>query len=38
MDVIDLGADIEACENYPFVTLFAGNGYLSYTWNGMYSY
>ena len=35
MDVINLGADIEACENYPFVTLFAGNGYQSYTWNGV---
>lgn len=35
MDIVDLGADIVACENYPFVTLFAGNGYESYTWNGV---
>lgn len=32
---IDLGEDIVTCENNSPVVLFAGNGFQSYTWNGV---
>lgn len=35
VDEINLGNDIVACDKDPFVTLFAGNGFQSYTWNGV---
>ena len=35
VNVIDMGGDTTACEYNVPVMLFAGNGYESYTWNGV---